>query len=251
MTLILTHVSKLGFAMAADSAITHQSRDGVRSVDPRRAQKLFPVTRLHAVLAAWGQWEIGTEATDQWIHRFIADHVQIPTLNDFAQELAAEMRVCLGPRRGVWSVGVHVAGYVECSGTLLPTFYHVHDGPSQVLAARGITVDPKSINCNHDWPPEELQTYLNDQHENLFRNGDIGPYAALADGLLEVLGRLRNRGQMAGVNSIQGAAELMAFQIHTIAGLYSLTNVHPGIGGRIDFIGMNEKGIVAQGARFG
>lgn len=42
----------------------------------------------------------------------------------------------------------------------MPTFYHIHNGRSQMLEARKVFVDPKLVNANHDIPPELARELL-------------------------------------------------------------------------------------------
>src|SRR5689334_12177416 len=138
MTLVITHLSSLGIAMAADSALTtFDQRTSNRTSDANAgARKLIAVPRLHAAVAAWGRWTIGNEGLDDWLDRFINDNEHISTLDLFAHQLADELRMCLPPGDGSLRIGVQVAGYVPVHDRLMPTFYHVHDGPSKFLAER-------------------------------------------------------------------------------------------------------------------
>lgn len=176
MTLILTQISQFGIAMAADSAVTetlslnagverHRVLVGVR--------KLQPIHYLQAGISCWGQGEIQRMPTDIWLEEFITQHNNINTLHDFSISLQEELRRAVGRVRQD-SLGFHLAGFVDSNGIKLPTFYHIHNGPSQYQRINP-HIDPNLFNANNDMPPEVCPAGL----FKITRNGAYQLYAEL------------------------------------------------------------------------
>ena len=231
MTLALTEVSGWGIAMAADSAITLANRQtGSAHVSPRRAEKLQVVPHIEAGLAAWGSGTIDGVETDRWMRQFIGNQSSTASLSEFASSLADELNARLGPNADPSRsrLGFHLAGYEECDGKKAPSFYHIHDGHSEALASRGISVDPTCFNANNDVPPENIGS----GSFFITRNGDFRIYAALFARIEQFFDQLKSVG-VAIPNSVNlnDRADYLAFQIRTIAELYRMSNLVPGIGG--------------------
>lgn len=239
MTLVLTHLSPLGIAMAADSAITHvDARTGERVSDPgANVMKLFPVPHLRAGLSAWGNWSMGNnEDLDSWIRKFIADHSNEQDLSQFASTLATELNfrvVNKGPSR---TMGIHVAGFVQTPDGDRPTFWHVHDGPSDMMNEAGTPIDPCRFNCNHDLTPSRLQNDFASGRIWWMRNGDNEPYMVLHEGLIGAIQNLNTKGMSPRWSSLDDIAKFLAFEIETVGQLYARLNVRPRVGGSIYYL---------------
>lgn len=181
MTLVLTEISPFGIAMAADSAVTFINRQtGATFVRPNLAHKLQSIAYLNAGISCWGMGSIGSTDTDKWISDFIANNSAISNPGDFAQHLADELNALLTPNTtGQNRIGFHLAGYEEFNGSPAPSFFNIHDGPSTVLASRGITIDPNRVNANHDMPPSIFSPILQSGQGWITRNGDYQLYASI------------------------------------------------------------------------
>ncbi len=255
MTLVLTELGPFGIAMAADSAVTFTYPDtGLSYAEPNRARKLRAVPVLNAGMSCWGWGTIADMPTDQWVSDFIDSHRSIATLRGFAEELAGQLNEQVAPNTtGNNRLGFHLAGFEGFEGKRTPSFFHVHDGPSTVLESRGIRVDPKRFNANHDMPPEILQDEikLSPRRTYITRNGDYQPYAKLSQSLENLFRELLRLGiRIPNSQNLDDRAEYLVFEIRTISELYRLSNLIPGIGGRIDFLTINEGGLCSQGKRF-
>jgi len=156
MTLVLTEVSILGVAMAADSAVTVPPSGRVYI----GAQKLLPVYGIDAGLSIWGEGVIGDNPADEWLQDFItSDVVSGVALWDMADRLAEKVNQAFGsviPRR----MGIHVGGFDEKDGIRGPAFYHVHNGHYHVELKHGEIVevpdeDPpiRKFRAHEDHPP--------------------------------------------------------------------------------------------------
>lgn len=138
-------------------------------------------------------------------------------------------------RNSLGTIGFHLAGYVEHEGRRLPTFYHIHNGISQALQARGIQIDARRVNANHDFPPRPLR-----QGEfYTTRNGDFQMYALMNQQLRILFDNLRRQGfripnhQSMDESPLRARAEYLRFWIKMVSEIYRLSNIFPGIGGEV------------------
>ena len=143
------------------------------------------------------------------------------------------------------TIGFHLAGFVEYEGKQVPTFYHIHNGRSQVLEERKIEIDGSIVNANHDMPPSEIKKIINQGGYYITRNGDINIYATIFDILQDFFNNLRRDTpiRIPYSTNIEDRAEWLKFQIKMISGLYELSNIGPTIGGNISALTITENGI--------
>lgn len=239
--------------MAAESAVTFENhRTGIVHVEAAAALKLHKITSLNAGVSCWGIGSISGTPTDQWLEKFIADNSGLPDLGSFAEELASRLRSTFGSAPGDTArLGFHVAGFEQYEGNPVPSFYHVHDGPSTTLMERGCTVDPTRFNANHDMPPSEFLKRAAHGGGWITRNGDYQLYGRIF-GLLESLFReLRGIGiHIPHSQDLRARAEYLVFQIRTVAELYRMSNLVPGIGGPICFVTISPTGIQSEGVSY-
>jgi hypothetical protein len=249
MTLILTELTSFGIAMAADSAVkVINTRTGLAQIVPGVARKLQQVPYLNAGISCWGEGEIENTPTDQWLSAFIASNQGIDNLHDFAGELASQLNDRIpSPPRGNRCLGFHLAGFDDFNGTPTPSFYHIHDGFCRTLESRGIYVDATRFNANHNVPPDifvQNPAYL-------IRNGDIRFHAEIFASLESVFTHLRPIGVLIPHSQdLEDRASYLIFQIKTVAEIYRLSNLLPGIGGQIHYLTINPQGYHSKGIRY-
>ncbi len=249
MTLILTELTRFGIAMAADSAVkVVNPHTGLAQVVPGAAYKLQEVPYLNAGISCWGEGKIENVSTDQWLCGFIASNEGISNLQDFANELARQLNDRIpSPPRGKGCLGFHLAGFEDFNGMPTPSFYHIHDGFCQTLASRGIEIDTTRFNANHDVPPD---IFLQNPGY-LIRNGDIRFYAEIFASLERVFAHLRPIGVLIPHSQdLEDRARYLIFQIKTVAEIYRLSNVLPGIGGEIHYLTINPEGYQSKGIQY-
>lgn len=245
MTLILTEVSKFGIAMTADSAVTEKIVKPKGVVTYRvltGVRKLQVVDKLNAGASVWGEGSIGKTPTDIWLQDLIDGQMaNYNSLSDFATLLQDELRLVIAPiniqKNPLGTIGFHLAGFVDYKGNPMPTFYHIHNGTSSALSARGVKINPAIVNSNHDLPPQLAQQILSTGEMYITRNGDFTIYAALFQDLDNFLQKLSQYGILTipHSRSLFERAEWLKFQIGTMSELYRLSNLHlPTIGGKID-----------------
>jgi hypothetical protein len=173
VTLVLTEVSPFGLVMAADSAYTSVSTGEVRYGD-----KLFAIPGLRAGLSFWGGGLPGKP--DDWIRSFLTANQSATSIRELGESLRDELRRIippLPPGQSRTTLGFHLGG-VNPSG--VPDVFHIHNGASTVLAARGELVDSRLVNCNNDLPPALFRAeVLGKGTPYILRNGDSLPYAAI------------------------------------------------------------------------
>ena len=253
MTLILTELSPFGIAMAADSAVTFSNtRTGLSFAQPNVAKKLQPIPYLRAGISCWGMGEISGISTDQWVSNFIDSNSSLTTLQGFAEELADQLNSHIPPNTTAENrLGFHLAAFEDYNGALIPSFYHIHDGPSTVLTQRGSSIDPKKFNANHDMPPQIFLQTANSGKGWITRNGDYQLYAEIFGLLEELFQQLLPLGIIIpNSQNLNDRAEYLVFQIRTVAEIYRLSNLIPGIGGGINYLTISQSGIYSQGVRF-
>jgi len=252
MTLILTELSQLGIAMAADSAVTMLSLtlNGKKILRPLTGiRKLLPIHKLEAGVSVWGLGKIDTIDTDVWLYNFITSNERkYSTLKDFVFLLQDELRKHIPDidPDSYGTIGFHVAGFVEWKGRKLPTLYHVHNGRSQVLEDRGQAsqIDPRRVNANQDMPPEECEKLFDQGMAYITRNGDYEMYAALSEIVENFFSELGEKGfRVPYPPSLKARADYLRFWIKTMSEIYSLSNKIPGIGGPVASLIISERGI--------
>ncbi len=225
MTLVLTEVSWLGVAMAADSAVTFGS--GRVYVG---AQKLLPVPNINAGISIWGRGRIGVEDADIWLQRFI--ETQVPSnmgLWEMADRLANSLNKAFG---GTISdrMGLHVAGFDTIDGISVPAFYHVHNGHYHLEYRNGCVMEVPDENppirefkSHRDRPPANYS--LNDA-PGLTRNGDFSVFAILYDFVSPLFADIQNHTGLIFPypESLASRGEHLRFWIKTITEIYRLSN---------------------------
>ena len=254
MTLVLTELSALGVAMATDSAITYTDPTSGRSFAiPGKSQKLHTVAGVDAGISCWGLGLIDGMQTHDWIGNFIRRlDPQPATLTALAQALASELNKTLGRSSdGRPTGGFHVAGFLEDEEGPAPSLYHVHNGPSKELEARGQTIDPHLFNANHDVPPSRTRVAIARGESLLARNGDYQLYAQLSERLEAFFKELRPSGIIIPMSTaLRDRADYLVFSIRTIAEMYRLSNLVRGIGGHIPFLTISPAGLDSEGIRY-
>ena len=253
MTLILTELSSLGIAMAADSVVTRtQMRTGLSYAVPNAAQKLQVIPYLNAGISCWGLGNIAGRDTDQWLSNFISSNTSLSTLQSFANELAKQLNAQVPPNTsGANRLGFHLAAFEDYNGTLTPSFYHIHDGPSTTLQQRGISINPNQFNANHDIPPQLFQQLASAGRTPLTRNGDYELYVRIFDSLENFFQQLQPLGIVIPCSqNLFDRADYLVFKIRTMSEIYRLSNLVPGIGGDIHYLTINQNGIHSQGDRY-
>ncbi len=253
MTLVLTELSPFGIAMAADSAVTVTvQKSGYSYVQAQGAKKLQIIPTLQAGVSCWGMGSIGDKPTDHWLADFIRANSGLSDLGSFAKALATTLQSTIGPSPGKQArLGFHVAGFELYGGKPVPSFYHVHDGPSTTLQTREIGVDPSRFNANHDIPPAEFLKLVAGESSWMTRNGDYHLYAqlfALLGAFFQGVGQLGIK--IPNSQNLNERAEYLVFQIRTISDLYRMSNLVPGIGGPISYLTISPAGIQSEGVSY-
>jgi hypothetical protein len=250
MTLILTELTAHGIAMAADSMVTSTHVvTGLSHTTPNAAVKLQAVQHLSAGISCWGMGEINRVPTDEWLANFIIHNTGFTTLQSFAGALANELNTVVEPSPAVESrMGFHLAGFEDYQGVPTPSFFHIHDGPSTTLQERGISVKPQQFNANHDVPPEVFRQLAAKGQGRITRNGDYVLYVQLSRLLESFFQGLRPIGVVIpNSQNLADRCEYLVFQIRTVSTIYRLSNLVPGIGGPINYLGISPAGIHSQG----
>jgi len=235
--------------MVADSAYTPHG-GGAIVYRP----KVFGSSKLGVGISLWGNYL--PPQPELWVPAFLAKEEAsgASNIHSLASHLEAELRAACPLARPVGgvqaTVGFHVAGFD--SG--YPILYHVHNGVSQALSARGITVNPQLINANQDLdlPSAQALVASSATASYLTRNGDFRLYAIISHFLDPLLGPLDPLRQGPGLttgfgtlyipggNTLRHRADYLAAQVRLVSTLLGVSNItallgtnSPHIGGEI------------------
>lgn len=274
MTLILTELSRMGIAMAADSALTVPLRQPDGTIGDKvyyGARKLFPVPNLTAGISYWGwgdvpqpgaKWEDKEklERTELWLPKFLEyNKDRYQTVSDLAILLEKELRLRIPPiniaHYPFGDGGVHLAGYESIEDKIIPVFWHIHNGFSQQFKTQKL--DLHVVNANNDVPLVPSDDNVADidgmsinegKVEGITRNGDIEDYVALYEVLFKPSSPFSRLVGSTGLTfpfleTLADRVNLLEFQIQTIAGLYRFSKEGQGIGGPISKLTISPTGV--------
>ncbi len=258
MTLVLTWLFPTGIVMGADSAITYRG-SYVTGPHGRRQPRILTdcvkvvhVPKINAGVSFWGK-SIRNKTTDVWLSEFITDHnEEFNDLHEFATLLQNELRglvpritATLGSREYRYgNTGFHLAGFVEHERQTVPTFYHIHNGQSEVYP----TIDPTIINANQDLPPEKVLERFSQNKPPHVRNGDFFLYATLFHNLLPIFNHMSERlgFRFPDLDKFQtpleAYSEYVRFWIRLTRDIYALSNLPEIIGGDISVLSISPTG---------
>jgi len=269
MTLVLTEISVFGIAMAADSAVTmlRDLPNGKRLVRVLVGiKKLQQIQKLQAGISVWGEGKIAGIDSDFWLDQFIKTREnEYDSLGTFAALLEGELRDIIPEidlQKDLYgTIGFHLAGFVDFKGERTPTFYHIHNGRSEALERRGIEIDARRVNANHDLPPELAHEYLDKERVYTTSNGDYRLYREIFERLETFFQDLAKSGKIVVPLSLslRDRAEWLRFEIETMASLYKMMGIRypgieqyvrlPTIGGYITTLSISQKGIESYETR--
>lgn len=261
MTLILTWLFPFGIVLGADSALTQSVSD---TLGRRRrriltgVRKVYSIPKIHAGVSCWGTGTIGNYTTDVWLSDFIASHEnQYNTIHDFAILLQDELRNLVpeisAPEGSLeyryGNRGFHLTGFVEHQGRPVPTFYHIHNGQSEVYP----NINPRIINANQDFPPQRVSELFSQGIAPHVRNGSFFLYSALFHNLYELFTQLEDRLRTEDrsfrfpdpdkfTNRLDAYVEFVRFWIRLVRDIYALSNLPEIIGGEILVLSISPTG---------
>jgi hypothetical protein len=218
--------------MAADTAetttVAAAAGTKTHTVKPSAVRKLFQMEGLQGGVSCWGRGAINSEPTTAWLCRFSRERGPFTSIEMFSHRLAAALNHDLrGQLNGSASIGFHVAGY-ESDGRG-PTFYHVHDGPSEYF----LEATRKQVNAHNDCPPDKLKDLFRDGKIQEMRNGEFRPYAVVRDALGKAFDELNRLGwPTLCFNTLDDVVQYNVMEIRFMSDLYHHFG-KPVIGGKI------------------
>lgn len=131
MTAISTIISKRGISFATDSIITiYNKRKNYYEAIEFEKSKIISIEKYHAALAYYGFAKYNRWNIYDWIKKQIQNYSSALDLSQFADQLKKDLDNKLDEffsdkfdiNRGI---GIHLAGYEEFDGRLLPEMYHI------------------------------------------------------------------------------------------------------------------------------
>src|SRR5438105_5583391 len=200
--------------MAADTAITQHTPtyDAIGTQDRvyHGTMKLRPIPSLKAGVSVWGLGRVGAVDTDIWLRDFITrEAARYNSLQSFAELLRVKLNQIIPEPGEQPSLGFHIASYQQTERGRLPCFYHVHNGPSQIIQ----NVNPLIFNANCDRPPQPYPR----GYYYVTRTGDFNLYVPLFEAIEEQFNEWRLRGlRLPSPETLKMRAEYLRFQIRTV-----------------------------------
>ena len=272
MTLIITELHSFGpergIAMASDTAITEECKAVDGLIEDRAffgLTKLLPVQKLNAGVSYWGWTKMSPSSKsgvwmDWWLKNFLVTKKgDYNSLSELATLLEQELRKLVPPikddeltiNKGIGNGGIHLAGFVDFKGHKVPSFWHIHNGISQVLDDK---IDPHTVNANNDCPPQKYLEFESKGIGYQTRNGDYETYACFFEEHLIAFCRdlYSKEGYIVPIPSIDFSAEFLRTQIKFISGIYGVAGIKDrgtikrlarGIGGNVTTLTIKENGI--------
>ncbi len=99
-------------------------------------------------------------------------------------------------------------------------------------------------------PPEICIQYWSEGRIPITRNGDYILYGQIFGLLERLFQQLLPYGiRIPNSHNLNDRAEYLVFQIRTVSEIYRLSNLVPGIGGKIYFLTINQDGIHSEGTK--
>ncbi len=266
MTLVLTELSEVGIAMAADSAITKISGRKIIEVDQKEWSKLIRVPDIRAAISYWGMIGAVTSMRfDHWLENVLKSghYVDLPSLADHLADALND--ACHGkPLKDGQELGIHVGGYYQWSdGQSRPFFFHVHNGHGHFEIAEEKDSHGNIIAIHNNWVSDRRKLFEKHQdypspsrslEQNVMglksgyitRNGSFFIYALIWDHLLRAL-RIINLIPGVAIPRSRTLAGRKGF-LHTIleimVKLYSCSNQGRIIGGSVKSLGIGPDGYI-------
>jgi len=261
MTLILTWLFHEGIIMGTDSAVTQTvpspSGRGMRRI-LTGYRKVYKIPKINAGISCWGSGTVGDYRLDIWLPDFIESRAsEYDSVDSFATLLQSELRDLVPEltaevdsheyRYG--SRGFHLAGHVEYKGRIVPTFYHIHNGQSEVFD----TINPRIINANHDLPPDEVLKLFRKNMAPHVRNGDFQFYSIIFNNLTSLFNEFYKKIRINGrpfifpdipkfEDPLDGYSEFVRFWIRLVRDVYALSSMPEIIGGDISTLRITPTG---------
>jgi len=198
MTLIISELSPLGIVMVADNAITfdcYAPNGTFKGRSFKGLTKLLPVAKIQAGLSYWGWANVCPYGDinkgipfDWWLSNFLmVNDDKFDNLEDLANLLETELRKIIPKidENPLSYGGIHLAGFSQYKGNLIPDFWHIHNGASQALSAKQI--DSLIVNANHDCPVKKTVEFFSKGMFYMTRNGELEIFIPLFDSLNEYI----------------------------------------------------------------
>lgn len=257
MTLVLTEVSSVGVAMAADSAITKIRAGKIFEIDQQGWHKILKVPKIRAGISYWGMiGAVTNQQFDTWLRNLI-DTNNYHDLDTFADFLVSELNnACKNrPLKNGYDVGIHLAGYHKWSdGVRRPVFYHIHNGHGRITLNEQKDTHGKIISINPTWysdprklfekhpdfpnPQRSLNYNLNIlNHSGLItRNGDFFLYAVFQNYINEAIKFIRlspNIRIPSNPSNIASRKGFLHIILESTIRLYRCSNLSKMVGGKV------------------
>jgi hypothetical protein len=272
MTLVLTELSDVGIAMAADSAITPiipATGKSPKGLKQQHWPKIVRVPSIKAAISYWGTIGIlsGQKPFNEWLKEKAINSGNYADLDSFADHLTETLN-----QQCNWkllkegeNIGLHLAGYAKWSdGITRPTFYHIHNGHGYIATIPQVDEQGNVIALDNRWitiartlfeKHLDLPNPSNSDVDNLTllkrgyvtRNGDFYAYYVIWDSLNNAFSKLNLMPHFsipANPNNLGSRKDFLKMAVETIVRVYACSNhkQKPSIGGKVHSLAIGPNG---------
>lgn len=245
MTLVVSDVSRYGFIMVGDSAVSMYENDNL--VDVRGdAAKIQYSDKTNVGIAMWGRARVGKQQLDSWIAEFIRSKIDSEdNLEMIGQRLTHQLNEELSKTNKPWSelvCGFHLAGFRNGR----PKLWHIHCGHEDE--------PPHELRLYKDFPElmglndEDFQKFLTDIKDRPFshlRNGYYPIFAKLFGSIMRYSITLN---QDLGINfpqdSFEGRLNFYKLLVRFVADTLLAAGEDPCVNNVLSSIAFNQNGLV-------
>ncbi|MFX0203408.1 MAG: hypothetical protein ACFFCW_45480 [Candidatus Hodarchaeota archaeon] len=245
MTLVVSDVSRYGFIMVGDSAVSIYENDNL--VDVRGdAAKIHYSDRANMGIAMWGCASVGKQQLDSWIAKFIRSEIDSQDdLEMIGQRLAHQLNEEFSKTKKPWSelvCGFHLAGFRNGK----PKLWHIHCGHENE--------PPHELRLYKDFPElkglndEGFQRFLTDRKGRPFshlRNGYHPIFASLFDSIMRYSVTLN---QDLGINfpqdSFEGRLSFYKLLVQFVADTLVAAGEDPCVNNVLSSIAFSQNGLI-------
>jgi hypothetical protein len=186
-----------------------------------------------------------------WLETFLR-HSQARNIRDLADELADKLNRQWTPPKSNDGTGFHLAGYEMLGGVSVPSFYHVYnhtgvDAGYKVTGA-GFRTTPDFFEEAKDYFPSKLDDFFSGHWSNVYRNGALSHYVALAKSLYEFTEALWQTGLLKQPTKVEEWAWYYKFHLETVKLMYRylVKKKFPPIGRGIDVYIIDTTGKISK-----
>jgi len=259
--------------MVGDTAITIDSFMPDHTIQSRSFKgitKIIPVNKINAGLSIWGWTHVRPFndisqgiPIDWWINDLLRERMaEYNSVDELALILEEELRNEIPEIKKkefeffkFGNGGIHLIALENNNGSLIPNFWHIHNGISQALPDKKL--NPLEVNANHDSPILKSSEILRKKMIYYTVNGENVTFNKLIPSLLHFIDdRFKSENIICPIPNIMARAKFWRAIIELISNLYQVSgsliktkdydiifDYPASVGNEITMLTIEEKGI--------